>query len=89
MLAPPDKRQSCWQSMETAPKDGRPIDLVYPYPRGRVIDCFWDEQMGGWGWVTPIWENGALLPKTEWPYNCYPNMEPLGWMPAPKLPGVA
>lgn len=86
-----------WLNMNTAPKDGTKIDLLFPYPRGRTIDCFWKEGdiygSGNWYWLKPIWGSQPglgigwqLLPKSEWEMCSYPNMEPTAWMPAPQLP---
>ena len=78
-----------WLSMESAPKDGTLIDLLYPYPRGRTIDCYWDEEfLTGWVWRTPTWEAAQLDPKPweQWSVNSYPNMEPMFWRPCPTLP---
>lgn len=78
-----------WQPIDTAPKDGTKIDLLYPYPRGRTINCFWDDSPvigGAWIWLTPIWKDGNLLPESEWSNNCYPNMDPTHWRPVSPLP---
>lgn len=92
LAASPTPPQAGWQAIETAPKDGTKIDLLYPYPRGRTIDCYWDDsrQIGGmWVWRTPAWRTespGGLLPESEWKFHCYPNMKPTHWRPAPPLP---
>jgi len=75
-----------WQPIDTAPKDGTRIDLLYAYPRGRTINCEWRQGDvygdGGWFWSSPRWEGGILLAEEQWSTNCYPNMEPTHWMPA-------
>lgn len=76
-----------WQSMDTAPKDGTKIDLLYPWPRGRVVDAFWMGDLGiGWATRVPIWENGMAMPEERWNISTFPNMQPTHWMPAPTLP---
>lgn len=77
-----------WRPIETAPRDGRKIDLLYPYPRGRTIDCYWDVVVQAWLWRSPKWRNGVVLPEVEWPYNSYPNTEPTHWMSPPEPPCV-
>lgn len=81
-----------WQPIETAPKGGTKIDLLYPHPRGRAVDCHWGDYalFGlGWYWRTPIWEKGALLPEDQWSLNSYPNMQPTHWMYPPAPPSAA
>jgi hypothetical protein len=80
-----------WQPIETAPKDGTKIDLLFPYPRGRTINCYWGTiglsgSEGLWVWRQPTWGNGELLPEDQWQMSCYPNLEPTHWMPVPELP---
>ena len=79
-----------WRDMASAPRDGTKIDLLYPYPRGRTIDCFWIEggifgRAGIWVWRTPKWDNRRLLPEEEWITHCYLGMQPLAWRPAPPV----
>ena len=79
-----------WQPIETAPKDGTKVDLLYPYPRGRTIDCWWENEgpLAGF-WLQrnrPKWKNGELLPEGEWDIATLPNMQPTHWMPSPPLP---
>lgn len=79
-----------WLPIETAPKDGTKIDLLYPYPRGRTVNCLWAQNdlaylKFGWIWRTPIWKDGVLLPEDQWNVNCYGG-EPTHWMPVPALP---
>lgn len=87
-----------WQQIETAPKDGTKVDLLYAYPRGRQNDCQWRQGdvygEGGWYWSIPQWGSQPglgidwhLLPEDEWETGCYPNMEPTHWMLPPALPG--
>lgn len=86
-----------WRTMEDAPKDGTKIDLLFPYPRGRTIDCQWRKGGvygdGGWFWSKPTW--GAqpgldidwhLLPEEKWDIGSYPNEQPTHWRLAPELP---
>lgn len=79
-----------WLPIASAPKDGTKIDLLYPYPRGRTINCYWGETDLHCGplWVkrNPTWGASGLLPEREWSTSCFPNMEPTHWMPAPALP---
>lgn len=83
--------QEGWRPIETAPKDGTKIDLLFPGVRGRTINCFWHQGSihpeGGWFWVTPTWgDKGKLLPEDDWFWNCCPSMEPTHWMPQPAPP---
>jgi hypothetical protein len=84
-----DYKFGTWYDITTAPKDGTKIDLLFPYPRGRTVDCFWGEigiALGKvWVWRTPIWKDGVLLPEDQWDVNCY-GSEPTHWMPAPASP---
>lgn len=79
-----------WLPIETAPKDGTKIDLLYPYPRGRAIDCYWGESEltlpSVWVFRTPTWGAGGLLPENEWNIHVFANMEPTHWMPCPAFP---
>jgi hypothetical protein len=76
-----------WRPIESAPKDGTKIDLLYPYPRGRAINCQWTGALGmGWHWKEPTWKHGELLPETEWDWHSYPAMEPTHWRPLPEPP---
>lgn len=79
-----------WRTMEDAPKDGTKIDLLYPHPRGRTIDCYWDAGkpwMGAWLRREPTWgEDHKLLPESEWETSHFPNMQPTHWRLAPELP---
>lgn len=79
-----------WQLIETAPKDGSKVDLLYPHPRGRTNDCFWQEGGvygdGGWYWLTPSWDENGLEPESDWSRNSYPNMDPTHWMRPPAPP---
>ena len=84
-----ERERAPWQPIETAPKDGTLIDLLYPYPRGRAISCMWGDGSGfgpEWFWREPRWDGGVLLPEDQWSVSSYPNMEPTHWMPAPKPP---
>lgn len=79
-------RESAWQPIETAPKDGTKVDLLYPYPRGRAINCFWEERHLAWVWRKATWKEGDLLPEDQWDWGYYANMEPTHWMPRPAPP---
>lgn len=80
-------RRSGWLPIASAPKDGTRIDLLYPYPRGRAINCYWHGRNGfGWVWREPTWENGELLPESKWGIGNYPNMQPTHWQPLPQEP---
>jgi hypothetical protein len=78
-----------WCPIETAPKDGTLIDLLYPYPRCRFIDANWDEALKCWVRYTPTWAPGEIapLPETEWRVEMLPNMQPTHWMSLPPPPG--
>jgi hypothetical protein len=86
-----------WQPIETVPKDGSKVDLLYPYPRGRTIDCEWRQGDvhgdGRWCWLKPLWGSQPglgidwhLLPESEWEVCSYPNLDPTHWMRPPPLP---
>ncbi len=79
-----------WKPIETAPKDGTFVDLLYPYPRGRTINCQWTTDFEiGWHWMTPQWDaGGKLLPESKWFTNTYPGMQPSHWMPIPLPPAT-
>lgn len=85
---------SDWQPIETAPKDGTKIDLLFPEPRGRTINCLWLQDRwtgpnGGWFWRSATWDDfGELLPEHEWNVNHYPHMQPTHWMPLPEPPAA-
>jgi len=92
-------RPAGWQPIETVPKDGTKVDLLYPYPRGRTNDCQWREGgvygTGNWYWQTPTWGSQPgkgvgwhLLPESEWETHHYPNDEPTHWMTPPAPPEV-
>jgi hypothetical protein len=83
----PKRPQSRWQLIETAPKDGSKVDLCYPPPLGRVINCFWNVRYGGWNWRAPILaHDGAPLPEAKWALSSYDHLEPTHWMPTPAMP---
>lgn len=69
--------------MEKAPRGGTKVDLMFPAPRGRQVNCVYEDSAwtGGpiWLWRTPKWKGGELLPESEWDTNCYPNMQPYAW----------
>ena len=77
---------SMWRPIATAPKDGTKIDLLYPYPRGRTINCFWHRRNRVWMWRTPRWQGDALLPEDQWDLHHDPNVQPTHWMLAPAPP---
>ena len=81
-----------WKSIDTAPKEGTKIDLLFPYPHGRAINCFWlpntTASGGMWVWRTPTWEGGAVLPEDHWMLNGYSFIEPSHWMPVPTPPSA-
>jgi len=78
-----------WRTIDSAPKDGTKIDLLYPYPRGRQIDCYWASggiwEGGHWLRCEPSWKNGVLLAEDEWQTVALPNMQPTHW----RLPPAA
>lgn len=79
---------NAWRPMSEAPMDGTRIDLLYPYPRGRQIGCYWETDgplKGHWVRREPKWKE-VLLPDDQWDYVILFNMQPLFWMPAPALP---
>jgi len=89
-MTSPEYKFGEWYDISSAPKDGRKVDLLYPYPRGRTVDCYWAQNdladlKFGWIWRTPIWKDGQLLPEGQWNVNCYGG-DPTHWMPAPALP---
>lgn len=85
-------RAPAWQPIDSAPKDGTKVDLLFAYPRGRTNDCEWRQGDvygdGGWYWSRPTWKDFELLPESEWDTNRYPNMEPTHWMLPPRPPEV-
>ena len=82
-----------WQPIETAPKDGTLVDLVYPYPRGRVANMYWaNDPFNTWVARKPAYHHerfGELLPEKDWSFVAFPNATPTHWMPAPKLPNAS
>lgn len=81
-----------WQPIETAPRDGRLLDLWVPGEFfGRMADCFWgtpDHCCGeagvycdsDWHRLEPGWIVSAL--------NAPVDAEPTHWMPLPDPPSV-
>lgn len=69
-----------WQPMISAPHDGTRVDLLFPHPRGRVVDCFWDP-VNGWSKIEPAYRALHL----HWETRHF-NVEPLWWRPPPPLP---
>lgn len=68
-----------WRPMSEAPRDGTRVDLLYPYPRGRQTDCYYETE----GPLRGLWVRRDL-----WDYVTLSNMEPLFWMPVPTLPDI-
>lgn len=74
---------SNWQSIETAPKDGRSVDL-WVRDGGRVPDCKW--------MVPHLPRRGEKLPEQWCIYDRYygewleMGFEPSHWMPLPDAP---
>lgn len=67
-----------WQPIETAPKDGRRLLVMWPYWHGNAPGIAWYcGGSGGWDsdrCLTPIHENVA------------PERDPTHWMPLPEPP---
>ena len=70
-----------WQSMDTAPKDGRPVLLAWPYWADHPVIGRWRRQVTGsrrfcwmaWEAVSDDEDEGA---------------PPMAWMPLPVLPSA-
>ena len=62
----PEGEVSMWRPIATAPRDGTRVDLLYPHPRGRMINCFWHVRTRTWMWRTPRWQGDTLLPEHQW-----------------------
>ena len=86
-----------WHPMDTAPKDGTKVDLLFPYPISYRLEYFWATEgpmAGAWCHRRPTYTfdgveppNGAvLLPEDKWDWQMYPNMEPLAWTWPMKMP---
>lgn len=85
------ERAAWCDDMALAPRDGTKVDLFFPAPRGRQINCFYDTSRifgPGWFWREPTWDRETLLPEDRWRRHCYPNMEPTHWRPLPPAPEV-
>jgi len=88
------REQDAWWPIDDpehpAPRDGTKVDLLYPHPRGRQVDCYWTwcniDQRPMWGRREPRWEKGELVPESRWFLSFFPNMEPTHWRPAPAPP---
>ncbi len=67
-----------WRPIDTAPKDGTPVDV---WSRGRrITDAQYDRLSGSWlFWGLEDYENEALVP---FPSTC----DPTHWMPIPEAP---
>lgn len=62
------KGADCWQSIETAPKDGERILLSGP--TGRIAVGFWEKFDGSWFWPQglaepTVWQPLPAAPKQE------------------------
>ena len=77
---------SMWRPIATAPRDGTKVDLLYPHPRGRTINCFWHPRTRTWMWRTPQWEGDTLLPEHQWDLHHAPDAQPTHWRLAPVPP---
>ena len=82
LAALPRPAVSGWRTMESAPRDGTLLDLMFPEPRGRTTNCSWNRNLGGWVFYTPHWPDG-LDGKVELQA---PNMQPFAWMYSPASP---
>lgn len=90
--------EPCWYRMDDPahppPMDGSKVDLLYPHPRGRTINCFWEGSV--WGWREPTWYTAGdpefidgvtrLKPESEWDFGNYPNLKPSHWIRPPGMP---
>ena len=77
---------SMWWPIATAPRDGTKVDLLYPHPRGRMINCFWHARTRTWMWRTPRWQGDTLLPEHQWDLHHAPDAQPTHWRLAPVPP---
>ena len=82
----PEGEVSMWRPIATAPRDGTKIDLLYPHPRGRMINCFWHARTRTWMWRTPRWQGDTLLPEHQWDLHYAPDAQPTHWRLAPVPP---
>lgn len=65
-----------WKPIETAPKDGTPIDL---FITRRWTDYVWDAEVEGWTFAQDI--NNDWQDRRTWPASF-----PTHWMPIPLPP---
>jgi hypothetical protein len=82
----PEGEVSMWRPIATAPRDGTKVDLLYPHPRGRMINCFWHARTRTWMWRTPRWQGDTLLPEHQWDLHYAPDAQPTHWRLAPMPP---
>lgn len=54
-----------WRPIETAPKDGTPLLLLWPDAAEKMAVMWWDDYCGGWmGYYDGI--NPGRMPPTHW-----------------------
>lgn len=70
-------RTDLWEPIETAPKDGRKIDLYDAARKRRAPDCYWHKKRGQWNCR---WDDGDGYSALRIPFN------PTHWQPLPARP---